>query len=109
MGVITVAAFRPKAGMREELLGVIADRLPLLRSLGLATDRPSVLMESREGVIVEISEWASPAAIERAHGTPQVLALWSRYAACSDYVKLDMLAEVHEDFATFQAIESPGR
>ena len=105
MGQITIAAFRPKPGMEAELLAVIADRLPLLRKLGLSTARAPVLMRSREGVIIEVSEWVSEEAIERAHRTPEVLALWGRFGACSDYVKLDSLAETHEDFATFSTID----
>src|SRR5215813_11492640 len=104
MGRITIAAFKPKPGSERELLGVIGDRLPLLRRLGLATQREHILMRSREGVIVEVSEWVSDEAIDKAHKTPEVLALWGRFDACCAYVKLDTLAETHEDFATFDAI-----
>ena len=104
MGRITIAAFKPNPGREKELLGVIADRLPLLRRLGLATAREHILMRTREGVIVEVSEWASDEAIDKAHETPEVLALWKRFDACSTYVKLTSLAETHEDFATFEAI-----
>ena len=105
MGHITVAAFKPKPGQEDALLAVIADRLPLLRRLGLSTDRPPILMRSREGVILKISEWTSEEAIGRAHTTPEVLELWNRFDACSAFVKLSTLAETHEDFATFQAID----
>ncbi len=105
MGKISVAAYRPRAGMEADLLAVLTDRLPLLRRLGLATDRPAVHMRSREGVLIEISEWVDDAAIDRAHHTPEVLALWDRFAACCTFVRLDALAEAHEDFATFAAIE----
>jgi hypothetical protein len=104
MGRVTIAAFKPKPGREMELLRVIADRLPLLRRLGLATGREHILMRSREGVIVEVSEWISDEAINKAHQTPEVLALWERFDACCVYVKLDTLAEAHEDFATFDAI-----
>jgi quinol monooxygenase YgiN len=104
MGLISIAAFRPHPGKEQDLLDVIADRLPLLRRLGLATDRPDILVRSREGVIITISEWASHEAIDTAHKTPEVHELWGRFAACADYVKLDTLAECHEDFATFEAI-----
>jgi len=104
MGRITIAAFKPKPGREAELLSVIADRLPLLRRLGLATHREHILMRTRQGVIVEVSEWVSDQAIDKAHETPEVLALWNRFDACCAYVKLETLAEVHEDFATFDAI-----
>lgn len=110
MGRISIAAFKPKPGMEAELLRVIADRLPLMRRLGLATGRPPMLMRTQGGVIIQASEWVSQKAIDRAHRTPQVLALWERFAACSDYVKLETLAEVREDFATFEALrDGPAR
>ena len=105
MGRISVAAFKPKPGKEAELARVLADRLPLLRGLGLATDRQDISMRSRDGVMIQISEWASDEAIRKAHESPDVLALWERFAACSDYVKLESLAECHEDFATFETVD----
>ena len=105
MGRITIAAFKAKPGKGQELLQVIGDRLPLLRRLRLATDRDEVLMRSRDGVVIQISEWAGEDEIRKAHETAEVLALWQRFEACSEYVKLETLAEIHEDFATFEAID----
>lgn len=105
MGLISIAAFRAKPGKDRDLTQVLDDRLPLLRRLGLATGRPEVRCRSRDGVIVTISEWASAEAIEKAHHTPEVHALWDRFFACCEWVKLQGLPEAAEDFATFQAID----
>lgn len=104
MGRIVIAAFKPKDGMEEELLRVIADRLPLLRRLGLATDRANITMRSADGMILDVSEWTDDDAIARAHETAEVLELWQRFEACCQYVKLDTLEEIHHEFATFQAV-----
>lgn len=104
MGRITIAAFEPHDGKEAELLQVIRDRLPLLRRLGLATDRAEMTLRSRTGVIISISEWVDEDAIRRAHETPEVLELWSRFDACSSYRKLESLPECAEDFATFEAL-----
>ena len=104
MGLISIAAFRAKPGKEQDLTQVLADRLPLLRRLGLATDRPETRCRSRDGIIITISEWASAEAIEKAHHTPEVLALWDRFFACCQWVKLQGLHEAAEDFATFEAI-----
>jgi hypothetical protein len=106
MGLISVAAFKPKPGRETELMGVIADRLPLLQRLGLATMREPVLMRSRGGAVVQVSEWVSDEAVERAHQMPEVLELWRRFDACCEYVKLDALPEAGEDFAMFQALDT---
>ena len=105
MGQITIAAFKPKPGQEHALLEILADRLPILSQLGMVTDRKETLMRSREGIIIQVSEWTSVDAIGKAHETPEVLALWKSFDACCDYVKLDTLAETHEDFATFKAID----
>jgi len=104
MGRISVAAFRPKTGMEDELRRVIADRLPLLRRLGMATEREPILMRSTEGVVIQVSEWTDDEAIARAHEAPEVLELWRRFDACCTCVRLDTLAESHDDFATFEAV-----
>jgi hypothetical protein len=105
MGIISIAAFVPRAGKETELLQVLRDRLPLLRKLGLSTQRAPINMKSTNGTIIHISEWVSTDAIERAHHTPDVLALWQRFDDCSQYVALEGLKEVHDLFANFQAID----
>jgi hypothetical protein len=104
MGRISIVAFRPQPGKDEELKRVMASRLPLLRRLGLATDRPNITMRATDGTLVDVSEWVDDSAIDRAHHTPEVLELWQRFDACCTYVKLDTLAESHQDFATFDAV-----
>jgi quinol monooxygenase YgiN len=108
MGRITIAAFKPHAGKETQLLAVIADRLPLLRRLGLATERAHIVARARDGTILEVSEWVSDEAIERAHSTPEVLALWARFDECCEHVRLAVLEEASELFATFEAVEVAG-
>lgn len=106
MGRIVIAAFRAHEGKEDQLLQVLEERMPLMRRLGLATERQRVTMRSRDGTIIDVSEWTSAEAICKAHETPEVLELWQKFDACCDYVKLDSLSEVGEDFATFEALES---
>jgi quinol monooxygenase YgiN len=104
VGRIVIAAFRPKPGKEEELKAVMATRLPLLRRLGLATDRTNITMRAVDGTILDVSEWTDDAAIDRAHDLPEIHELWGRYGACCDDVKLEQLPEGHHDFATFDAV-----
>ncbi len=106
MGQISIAAFKPKPGKEDDLLKVIDDRVPLLRKLGMVTDRTPIGMRSIDGVIIHISEWVDDEAITKAHSHPDVLALWERFGDCCDFLKLDSLSESHDDFATFQAIDT---
>jgi hypothetical protein len=105
MGRISIAVFVPKPGKEGELQQVIADRIPLLRRLGLVTGRPPISARAADGAILHISEWVDDAAIERAHHTPEVLALWKRFEDCSHFIPFTSLPESHEPFATFASLD----
>ena len=66
-GVIVVVAYRPKLGKEKELLQLVRSRVPTLRKEGLVTDRAPTIMCSRDGTILEVSEWKSREAIDAAH------------------------------------------
>lgn len=104
MGLISIVAYRAKPGQEVELQRELEGRLPLLRRLGLATQRPEILMRSRSGALVQVSEWASQEAIDTAHKTPEVLAMWERFGACCEFGPLSALPECGEMFATFRAV-----
>lgn len=105
MSRTVIAAFKPLPGKEDELIECLAIRLPLLRRLGLATDRSNITMRSADGTIIDVSEWVDDAAIAAAHETPEVIDLWKRFEACSDYRRLSSLSETQHDFATFEAVE----
>jgi hypothetical protein len=104
MGLISFAAFRPKPGREKDLVTLANDRLALMRRLGFVTDRPAINMRAKDGTVIQVSEWVSQAAIDKAHKTPEVLALWGRYAECSDHVMPSTLAEIQEHFPCFETV-----
>ena len=104
-GVIVVVAYRPKPGKDEELLQLVRRRVPTLRKEGLVTDRVPTIMRSRDGTILEVSEWKSRDAIDAAHKNPNVLAMWEKFFALCDCVPLKTLAEAEEMFAGFSPLE----
>ncbi len=104
MSVIVIACFRPNAGKESELLAVIRDHQPILRSQGLVTDRAATVMRAADGTIVEVFEWKSQAAIEAAHSNPEVHKLWARFEAVCDYVPLNAIPESGQMFPGFAAV-----
>lgn len=104
MGDIVIVAYRPKAGCKQQLLDLVRDHVPILRRLGLATNRPALAMQGRNGVVVEVFEWEE-GAIASAHENPEVQALWAKYAAVCDYVPLAELPEAKDMFAEFRPID----
>src|ERR1700739_658245 len=105
MGKFVIVAYRPRPGREQELLQLTKEHLPILRSQGLATDRPSYVMRSADGTIVEVFEWKSAEAIAAAHQNPAVQALWGEFGAACDYVPLTSLPEAHQMFAEFDSVD----
>src|SRR5438270_9556654 len=92
-GVIAVVAYRPKPGKEQELLELVRARVPTLRKEALVTNRVPTIMRSRNGTIVEVSEWKSREAIDAAHKNPNVLAMWEKFFLACECVPLETLAE----------------
>ena len=103
-GVIVIVAYRPKPGKDKELLELVRKRIPTLRREGLATERAPTIMRSRDGTIIEVSEWKSREAIDAAHKNSSVLAMWNKFFAICDCVPLNTLPESGDLFAGFEPI-----
>jgi quinol monooxygenase YgiN len=103
-GVVVIVAYRPKLGKENELRDLVRSRVPTLRKEGLVSDRVPTIMRSRDGTIIEVSEWKSREAIDAAHKNPNVLAMWNKFFAICDCIPLNTLAEAKEMFAGFEPI-----
>ena len=101
---LVIVAYRPKPGKEADLLQLTREHVPLLRSEGLAADRPVTACLAKDGSVVEVFEWEA-GGVERAHTNPTVLKLWERYASACDYVPLTSLSESSTQFASFTPIE----
>lgn len=105
MGRIVVVAYRPKSGKSDALKELIGGHLKILAAEKLVTPRKAITMEAHDGTIIEVFEWASAEAIERAHSNPNVLRLWSAFAEVCDYVPIGQVAEASKLFSEFTALE----
>ena len=76
----------------------VRSRVPTLRQEGLVTDREPVIMRTKDGTIIEVSEWKSREAIDAAHKNPNVLAMWEKFFALCDCVPLMSLRESNETY-----------
>jgi quinol monooxygenase YgiN len=103
-GVVVIVAYRPKPGKENELVDLVRSRVPTLRKEGLVSDRVPTIMRSRDGTIIEVSEWKSREAIDAAHKNPNVLAMWNKFFAICDCIPLNTLAEAKEMFASFEPV-----
>jgi len=104
MGQIVIACYKPKPGKEDALKRLMETHLPRLKAEGLVTDRESIIMEARDGTILEVFEWVSAEAIAGAHKNPEVLKMWGEYAEVCDYVPINTLAESADMFARFKPL-----
>lgn len=104
MGRIVVACYKPKTGKAQALRELMRMHHPILKSQGLVTNRESILMESEDGTIVEVFEWASMDAIEAAHQNPVVAEMWDQYSRVCDYVPIASVPEANQIFSQFSPV-----
>jgi hypothetical protein len=105
MGRIVIVAYKPKEGKAEALKALAKTHVPRLKNEGLVTDREAIMMEAADGTIVEVFEWLSDEAIQKAHSNPEVLKMWGEYAEVCDYVPLNTLSESNMMFAGFVPLD----
>ena len=104
MGVVVIACYRPKSGKNAELEALTKEHVPTLRAQGLVTDRTPIISRAADGTNVEVFEWASQEAIDKAHTNPEVLKLWERYGEVCDYGKLIEVKESSDPWAMFSPL-----
>ena len=102
MGRFVIVAYKPKQGKSAQLNAVVAKHLRVLAAERLVTEKAAYVMRGHDCTLIEVFEWQSAEAIERAHINPAVLALWSEFADVCEYVPLASLPEAQQMFAEFE-------
>lgn len=104
MGRITFAIYRPKSGKEKQLLQLVDEHLPILKSQNLVTDRKPVVMQAKNKSIIEVFEWKSREAIDQAHHNPEVQKLWQRFGEICEFDSPTNIEEFSQMFSEFEAI-----
>ena len=102
---VVFALYRPHPGKDEALRKLIPGHIPALKKLGLITDRPPILVRSRNGSYIEIFEWVSKNAAGVAHQHPEIAKIWEAMGAIADFPNLATLDEAGDQFPHFEAID----
>lgn len=105
---IVIAAYRSKPGMESRLAGHIAEKRKFMTEAGYYTSRPAIVMRSEkdESLIIEIIEWESLEAIERAHKDDRVHSIWAGFDELCKEVgcRLDSFPEAGISFPHFAPV-----
>jgi len=104
MGSISVACYKPRPGCEAALLELVRNHLPPLRAEGLVTERPSIVMRTADGIVIEVFEWVSQEAIAGAHSNPAVIDLWKRFEGVCTYEPPSNIPEFQKMFSHFEPI-----
>lgn len=107
MGSLVIACYRPHPGRAEELHALVREHVPALRALGLVTERAPVAMRAADGSVLEVFEWISDEAAQRAHHVPEVRALWKRFESVCSWGKPAEVPGMGEFFPHFSPLEIP--
>ena len=105
LGQFVIVVYHPRAGKEDQLIEMVRAHVPMLRLEGLATTRPSQVMRSSDGTILEIFEWMSAEATEAAHTNVAVQAMWGRFGAVCEFGRLGDLEESKHLFPHFEPID----
>lgn len=78
--VIVTATYEVPLQNQPEFLRIVGAKRKYFVEKGFATDRTPVLMHShsRPEILIEVFEWTSEQAIQRAHEDPGVLEFWGQ-------------------------------
>ena len=102
-----IAAYRPKPGKDSQLRRLIEQHRRALAAAHLITQRPTMLLRARsDGTVLEIFEWTSTKAADKAHQNPAIRAIWNKFTAIADFVPLSTVQEAGKVFSHFEAIPS---
>ena len=104
MGRIVIACYRPKPGKVKALHDLVRTHVQRLREQGLVTDRAPVMMEAKDGTVLEVFEWTCQDAIDRAHANPAVQAMWAEFSEVCEHVPVGTVAESRELFSGFEPL-----
>jgi quinol monooxygenase YgiN len=103
--VVSIACYRPKRGKKRALEQLMREHVKTLRRESLATRRTPIIVRAKDGTVLEIFEWKSNKAIDKAHSNRAVLAMWERFKDACDYVKVGDVAESRDRWASFAPLD----
>lgn len=106
--VVVLAVYRVAEKAQPQFLRVVAEKREYFQKTGYTTARSPILLRSGSSpeFLIDIFEWASEQAIERAHSDPIVLRYWAEMERLwiDGGLGLNQLPESDESFAGFEPV-----
>jgi len=104
MSILAIATYKPKTGRENDFLKLLTNHIPTLHSEKLISSKDNYVMHSKNGTIIEIFEWLSREAVDKAYETQCYGSFWQQIGERADVVSLNSLEETGQPFAGFKII-----
>lgn len=98
---VVIAMYRPKVGQTAELESLVKRHFAVLNEYGLTTEQKPFIGRSADGTILEIFEWLSREAAEKAHDHPAVAKIWEAMTMVCKFGRLEQMPEAGNMFPHF--------
>lgn len=99
-----MVAYKPIPGKEHDLTALVSSHHARLLKLDLVTDRKPIVMQSEDGIMLEVFEWKSKEAIQAAHSHPDVLAMWKEFSEVCTYLPTNAVKEIGNMFSEFTPV-----
>jgi hypothetical protein len=100
--LVAMALYRPFPGKEEELWEILRHHFPTLQREGLVTEQELLTLQASDGTIIEIFEWCSEEAKEKAHASAAVMEIWNKMMTVAEMTSLSTLPEAQRPFPNFK-------
>jgi len=104
MGKVVFAIYKAFETKEKELLDLVKIHYAILLKQGIITYRPRIVLKAKNGEIIEIFEWNSQEALDKAHPNTEIAKLWKKFSEICTYQQMDTLLESKGIFQDFEPI-----
>jgi hypothetical protein len=102
---VVIGVYHARPGREAETEALLRRHVPTLRRLGLATDRLGIVLRTpTEAVFLELFEWSTADAVDRAHGEAAVQEIWEALESAAEFVSLSHLPQSDKLFPLFEPV-----
>ena len=104
MSRIAIIVLKPNKGCYDRLKTFLKKSISTLQQLGIATHREQIVVESEDGTLIQIFEWASESSQGSAAEHAEVRDLWMEAERLSEFLKPCEVKEFNEKFPSFKIV-----
>jgi hypothetical protein len=102
---LSLSAYRPRPGRRDEVLPHLRHEVATLRARGHITNRAAPICLTDKGEYLVLTEWATARSVDEAHDDEVVLEVWARKGQLVDYIAPSDLDQSTNPFVSYDVLE----